>query len=97
MGQPYLLMRSKLQRDLQKQVSGDQHAEGVSDAGSTLVGEEGDLFAVGCGKDHGKLPGRRGPYGMDQALIGREDRGGKLLCLKIRCLSWGPGRTMHFL
>lgn len=23
----------------------------------------------GCGKDHGRLPGRRGPYGMGQALI----------------------------
>lgn len=26
------------------------------------------------GKDRGKLPGRRGPYNMSQALIGREDK-----------------------
>lgn len=67
----------------------------MSHAGSALIGEEGDLLG-GCGKDHGRLPGRRGPYDMGQALIGKEGRSGKLLLPKIRYLSWGPRRTMHF-
>lgn len=58
---------------------------------------EGNLLVVGCGNDHGSLPGRKGSHVMGQTLIGREDIGGKLLFPKIRYLSWGPRRTIRIL
>lgn len=58
---------------------------------------EGDLLVVGFRKDHRRLPGTKGPHGMGQALISREDISGKLLLPKIRYLSWDPRRSIHFL
>lgn len=58
----------------------------MSHAGSTLTGRR-ETFVSGYEKDHGRLPGRKGVYDMGQALIGREDRGGKLLLPKIKYLS----------
>lgn len=77
-------------------ITGGQHAKGMSCVGSILPGER-DLLVVGYGKDHGRLPGRKGPHGVGQALIDRENIGGKLLLPKISYLSWGPRRTIHFL
>lgn len=77
-------------------ITGSQHAKGMSCVGSILPGERETSLWLGMGRIMEDFLGER-LRGMGQALIGREDVGGKLLLPKIRYLSRGSRRTIHFL